>query len=101
VTRDEVGDASGLALTLDLNGKRMQDGNTNDMIFNVAQIVSYTSRYFTLMPGDIIATGTPAGVGGGIKPEPAFLKAGDELRLAIDGLGEQSQRIVDSPHEKA
>jgi 2,4-didehydro-3-deoxy-L-rhamnonate hydrolase len=101
VTRDEVGDASGLALTLDLNGKRMQDGNTNDMIFNIAQIVSYTSRYFTLMPGDIIATGTPAGVGGGIKPEPAFLKAGDELRLAIDGLGEQSQRIVDSPHEKA
>ena len=95
VTRDELGDASGLALNLDLNGKRMQAGNTNDMIFNVAQIVSYTSRFMTLMPGDIIATGTPAGVGAGIKPEPVFLKAGDELWLSIDGLGEQRQRIVE------
>ncbi|MGB5076778.1 MAG: fumarylacetoacetate hydrolase family protein [Sphingorhabdus sp.] len=93
-TRDELGDASGLALTLDLNGKRMQDGNTNDMIFNVAQIVAYTSRFITLMPGDLIATGTPAGVGGGIKPQPVFLKSGDELRLSIDGLGEQRQRIL-------
>jgi 2,4-didehydro-3-deoxy-L-rhamnonate hydrolase len=95
VTRDELGDASGLALTLDLNGKRMQSGNTNDMIFNVAQIVSYASRYFTLMPGDLIATGTPAGVGAGLKPTPIFLKAGDELRLAINSLGEQRQRIVE------
>lgn len=95
VTRDELGDASGLALKLDLNGKRMQDGNTDDMIFNVAQIVSYTSRYITLMPGDIIATGTPAGVGGGMKPQPVFLKAGDELTLAINGLGEQRQKIVE------
>jgi 2,4-didehydro-3-deoxy-L-rhamnonate hydrolase len=94
VTRDELGDASGLALTLDLNGKRMQSGNTNDMIFNVAQIVSYTSHYFTLMPGDLIATGTPAGVGAGFKPTPIFLKVADELRLAIDGLGEQRQRIT-------
>jgi 2,4-didehydro-3-deoxy-L-rhamnonate hydrolase len=94
VTCDELGDASGLALTLDLNGKRMQSGNTNDMIFNIAQIVSYTSHYFTLMPGDLIATGTPAGVGGGFKPTPIFLKVGDELTLAIDGLGEQRQRIV-------
>ncbi len=95
VTRDELGDASGLSLNLHLNGKRMQAGNTNDMIFNVAQIVSYTSRYITLMPGDIIATGTPAGVGGGMKPEPVFLKAGDELWLSIDRLGEQRQRIVE------
>jgi 2,4-didehydro-3-deoxy-L-rhamnonate hydrolase len=94
VTCDELGDASGLALTLDLNGKRMQSGNTNDMIFNIAQIVSYTSHYFTLMPGDLIATGTPAGVGGGFKPTPIFLKEGDELTLAIDGLGEQRQHIV-------
>jgi 2,4-didehydro-3-deoxy-L-rhamnonate hydrolase len=94
VTRDELGDASGLALTLDLNGKRMQSGNSNDMIFNVAQIVSYTSHYFTLMPGDLIATGTPAGVGAGFKPTPIFLKVADELRLAIDGLGEQRQRIT-------
>ena len=95
VTRDELGDASGLALNLELNGKRMQAGNTNDMIFNVAQIVSYTSRFMTLMPGDIIATGTPAGVGAGVKPEPVFLKAGDELWLSIDGLGGQRQRIVE------
>lgn len=101
VTRDELGDANGLALTLDHNGKRMQDGNTNDMIFTVAQIVSYVSAYVTLEPGDIIATGTPAGVGHGIKPEPVFLRAGDELRLAIDGLGEQRQRIVASPFDKA
>jgi 2,4-didehydro-3-deoxy-L-rhamnonate hydrolase len=94
VTRDELGDASGLALKLDLNGKRMQSGNTDDMIFNVSQIVSYTSHYFTLMPGDLIATGTPAGVGAGFKPTPIFLKDGDELKLAIDGLGEQRQRIV-------
>lgn len=94
VTRDELGDARGLPLTLDLNGQRMQHGNTDDMIFNVAQIVSYTSRYITLMPGDIIATGTPAGVGAGIKPEPVFLCAGDELRLSINGLGAQKQRIV-------
>lgn len=94
VTRDELGDARGLPLTLDLNGQRMQHGNTDDMIFNVAQIVSYTSRYITLMPGDIIATGTPAGVGAGIKPEPVFLCAGDELRLSINGLGAQKQCIV-------
>ncbi|MGC1467977.1 MAG: fumarylacetoacetate hydrolase family protein [Sphingorhabdus sp.] len=94
VTRDELGDARGLPLKLDLNGKRMQDGNTEDMIFNVAQIIAYTSRFITLMPGDLIATGTPAGVGGGIKPQPVYLKAGDELKLSIDGLGEQRQCIV-------
>lgn len=94
VSREELGDANGLAMTLDVNGIRRQAGNTRDMIFNVAQIVSYVSRFVTLMPGDLIATGTPAGVGAGIKPEPVFLKAGDELRLSIEGLGEQRQRIV-------
>ncbi len=97
VTRDELGDASGLAMTLDVNGIRRQDGNSRDMIFNVAAIVAYVSRFFTLMPGDLIATGTPAGVGGGIKPEPVFLKEGDEIRARIEGLGEQRQRIVASP----
>lgn len=94
VTRDELGDARGLLLKLDLNGRRMQDGNTDDMIFSVAKIIAYTSRFITLMPGDLIATGTPAGVGGGNKPQPVFLKAGDELILSIDGLGEQRQCIV-------
>jgi 2,4-didehydro-3-deoxy-L-rhamnonate hydrolase len=97
VSRDELGDASGLAMNLDVNGIRRQAGNTRDMIFNVAQIVAYVSRFITLMPGDLIATGTPAGVGGGIKPEPIFLEAGDELRLSIEGLGEQRQRIVPPP----
>ncbi len=96
VSRDELGDAKGLAMNLDVNGIRRQAGNTSDMIFNVAQIVAYVSRFITLMPGDLIATGTPAGVGGGIMPEPIFLKAGDELRLGIEGLGEQRQRIVPS-----
>lgn len=94
VTRDELGDANGLAMTLDVNGIRRQTGNTRDMIFNVAQLVAYVSRFVTLMPGDLIATGTPVGVGGSIKQEPVFLKVGDELRLSIEGLGEQRQRIV-------
>ncbi len=94
VSREELGDANGLAMTLDVNGIRRQSGNTRDMIFNVAQIVAYVSRFVTLMPGDLIATGTPAGVGAGIKPEPVFLKVGDEVRLSIEGLGEQRQRVV-------
>lgn len=94
VTRDELGDASNLTMTLEVNGVRMQTGTTSDMIFNVAEIVSYLSDYFTLMPGDLIATGTPAGVGAGKKPKPVFLKSGDEIRLSIKGLGEQRQRIV-------
>lgn len=98
VTVDELGDATGLAMTLDVNGIRRQDGNTRDMIFNVAQIVAYVSRFFTLLPGDIIATGTPAGVGGGMKPDPLFLKQGDEISLSIECLGEQRQRIVASPY---
>jgi 2-keto-4-pentenoate hydratase/2-oxohepta-3-ene-1,7-dioic acid hydratase in catechol pathway len=94
VTSDEIRDPQGLDMALDLNGKRMQTGNTRTMIFSVAKIVSHVSQYMTLMPGDIIATGTPPGVGLGIKPNPVFLKPGDELRLSIQGLGEQRQKVV-------
>ena len=94
VTSDEIRDPQGLDMALDLNGKRMQTGNTRTMIFTVAKIVSHVSQYMTLMPGDIIATGTPPGVGLGIKPNPVFLKPGDELRLTIQGLGEQRQKVV-------
>jgi 2,4-diketo-3-deoxy-L-fuconate hydrolase len=93
VTRDEVPDVQQLDLYLDLNGKRMQTGSTSTMIFTVAQIVSYLSRYMTLEPGDIIATGTPPGVGVGRNP-PRFLKRGDRLRLGIAGLGEQQQDVL-------
>lgn len=93
VTRDEVPDPQRLNLWLDLNGKRIQSGNTRTMIFSVAKIVSYVSRFMTLMPGDIITTGTPPGVGMGMKP-PRFLKRGDELVLGIDGLGEQCQTVI-------
>lgn len=94
VTRDELGDARGLAMHLAVNGETMQNGNTDDMIFGVAELVAYVSRFCTLMPGDLIATGTPAGVGGAKKPLPQFLAAGDEIVLSIDGLGQQRQRIV-------
>jgi 2,4-diketo-3-deoxy-L-fuconate hydrolase len=93
VTRDEIADPQKLALWLDLNGKRIQQGNTRTMIFSVAKIVSYLSRFMTLLPGDIITTGTPPGVGMGMKP-PCFLKRGDELSLGIEGLGEQHQKVV-------
>jgi 2-keto-4-pentenoate hydratase/2-oxohepta-3-ene-1,7-dioic acid hydratase in catechol pathway len=93
VTRDEITNPQRLNLWLDLNGERCQTGNTRTMIFSVAKIVSYVSRFMTLMPGDVIATGTPPGVGMGMKP-PRFLEAGDEMRLGIDGLGEQHQRVV-------
>jgi 2-keto-4-pentenoate hydratase/2-oxohepta-3-ene-1,7-dioic acid hydratase in catechol pathway len=79
---------------LDVNGKRMQTGNTKTMIFSCAKLVSYVSFLFTLKPGDVITTGTPPGVGMGIKPSPVFLKAGDEMRLGIDGLGEQRQKVT-------
>jgi 2-keto-4-pentenoate hydratase/2-oxohepta-3-ene-1,7-dioic acid hydratase in catechol pathway len=82
---------------LDLNGKRMQSGNTRTMIFSVAQIVSHVSQYMTLLPGDIITTGTPPGVGMGIKPNPVWLKPGDVLTLGIRGLGEQRQKVVAWP----
>lgn len=94
VTRDEIPDPQALDLWLDVNGKRMQTGNTATMIFGVAKIISYLSRYMTLMPGDVIATGTPPGVGMGIKPEPVWLNVGDTVRLGIAGMGEQAQHIV-------
>jgi 2,4-diketo-3-deoxy-L-fuconate hydrolase len=96
VTRDEVIDVQRLDLYLELNGKRMQTGSTATMIFTVAQLVSYLSRFMTLEPGDIIATGTPPGVGVGRTP-PRFLKAGDTLRLGIAGLGEQQQQVLAYP----
>jgi 2-keto-4-pentenoate hydratase/2-oxohepta-3-ene-1,7-dioic acid hydratase in catechol pathway len=79
---------------LDLNGKRMQTGNTSTMIFGVEKLISYLSYFITLQPGDIISTGTPPGVGMGVKPEPVFLKIGDGMRLGIDGLGEQKQTVI-------
>ncbi len=94
VTTDEVKDPQALDMWLDVNGKRMQSGNTRTMIFNVAQIVSHVSQYMTLLPGDIITTGTPPGVGMGIKPNPVFLKPGDVLTAGIRGLGEQKQKVV-------
>jgi 2-keto-4-pentenoate hydratase/2-oxohepta-3-ene-1,7-dioic acid hydratase in catechol pathway len=97
VTTDEVKDPQALDMWLDLNGKRMQSGNTRTMIFSVAQIVSHVSQYMTLLPGDIITTGTPPGVGMGIKPDPVFLKPGDVLTAGIRGLGEQKQKIVAWP----
>ena len=93
VTRDEVPDPQALGMWLDVNGERMQTGNTRTMIFNVVQIVSYVSQFFTLYPGDLIATGTPPGVGAGKKPNPIWLKAGDVMTLGIDGLGEQKQNV--------
>jgi 2-keto-4-pentenoate hydratase/2-oxohepta-3-ene-1,7-dioic acid hydratase in catechol pathway len=96
VTRDEIFDVQDLDLYLELNGKRMQSGNTKNMVFTVAQIVSYLSRFMTLEPGDIICTGTPPGVGLGRSPQ-RFLKKGDKLRLGIAGLGEQQQEVVAYP----
>ncbi len=94
VTTDEIKDPQSLDLWLDVNGRRMQTGNTRTMIFGVATIVSHVSQYMTLMPGDIITTGTPPGVGMGIKPSPVFLKPGDVMTLGIKGLGEQRQTVV-------
>ena len=93
VTADEVADPQKLAMWLDVNGKRFQNGSTRTMVFGVAQLVSYISRFTTLYPGDLISTGTPPGVGMGHKPEPAFLKAGDKMKLSIEGLGEQHQTV--------
>ena len=93
VTKDEIADINNLNLSLDVNGKRMQIGNTNKMIFNVNFIVSYLSKFMSLQVGDIISTGTPPGVGMGKKPQ-AFLKAGDKLTLSIDHLGEQKSKVV-------
>jgi 2,4-didehydro-3-deoxy-L-rhamnonate hydrolase len=98
VTKDEVGDVHNLDMWLDVNGERMQTGSTKTMIFDCAQLVSYISHFMLLEPGDVITTGTPPGVGLGMKP-PRFLKAGDVMALGIEGLGEQRQRVVDY-HER-
>jgi 2,4-diketo-3-deoxy-L-fuconate hydrolase len=94
VTRDEVPNVQKLGMWLDVNGERMQTGNTKTMIFGVAKLVAYVSQLNTLMPGDIITTGTPPGVGMGKKPNAIFLKKGDVMTLGIDGLGEQRQDVV-------
>ena len=94
VTRDEIPDPQNLKMTLDVNGKRYQDGSTNTMIFGVKFLVHYLSQFFTLHPGDVISTGTPPGVGLGVKPNPVFLKPGDEMHLSIEGLGEQHQKCI-------
>ena len=93
VTKDEIPDINNLNLSLDVNGKRMQTGNSRTMIFNVNFIVSYLSKFMSLQVGDIITTGTPPGVGMGMKPQ-VFLKAGDKIRLSIDNLGEQNAKVV-------
>jgi 2-keto-4-pentenoate hydratase/2-oxohepta-3-ene-1,7-dioic acid hydratase in catechol pathway len=101
VTADEIGDPNVLAMRLDINGARMQSGNTRTMIFKVREIIAYVSRYITLHPGDLVITGTPPGVGEGIKPEPVYLKAGDRMQLGIERLGEQAQTVVEwRPSEK-
>ena len=93
VTADEIGDPQNLDMWLEVNGKRFQNGSTRTMIFGVAQLVSYISRFMTLYPGDLISTGTPPGVGMGCKPSPVYLKPGDTIRLSIAGLGEQTQKV--------
>ncbi len=93
VTRDEVADPQALAMHLDVNGKRMQTGNTATMIFTVAEIIEHLSHLFTLHPGDVISTGTPPGVGMGMKPDPVYLKPGDVMELEIEGLGKQRQEV--------
>ena len=93
VTRDDIADPQNLSMWLDVNGKRMQTGSTQTMVFSVAKIVSYVSEFMTLEPGDVITTGTPPGVGLGMKP-PVYLKAGDTMALGIEGLGEQRQTVV-------
>ena len=95
VTRDEVPDPQNLRLWCEVDGQRMQDGSTRTMIFDCRKLVTYVSHFITLHPGDIISTGTPPGVGAGRKPEPVFLKAGQTMRLSVEGLGEQTQRVVE------
>lgn len=94
LTPDEIGDVNNLRLWLTVNGKKMQDGNTDDLIFKIPFLISYISRFMTLLPGDIISTGTPAGVGLGMTP-PVYLKAGDIVELGIEGLGTQKQQVRD------
>jgi 2-keto-4-pentenoate hydratase/2-oxohepta-3-ene-1,7-dioic acid hydratase in catechol pathway len=94
VTKDEIRDPQRLSMWLDVNGEKRQRGNTSTMIFDCRHLVWCCSQYFVLEPGDVILTGTPPGVGLGMKPEPKFLKAGDVVTLGIDGLGEQRQKVV-------
>ena len=93
VTKDEILDINNLSLTLDVNEKKMQAGNTKNMIFNTNFLLSYLSKFMSLQPGDIVTTGTPAGVGMGMKP-PVFLKPGDKIKLSIDNLGEQNSKVI-------
>ena len=93
VTKDEIADPQNLSMWLEVNGKRMQSGSTGTMIFPVKKLIAYVSYCMTLLPGDVIITGTPPGVGMGIKPSPVFLKGGDIMRVGIDGLGEQRQPV--------
>ena len=93
VTADEVADPQNLSMWLEVNGRRFQNGSTKTMVFGVASLVSYISRFTTLYPGDLISTGTPPGVGMGVKPNPIYLKAGDVMKLSIQGLGEQQQTV--------
>jgi 2,4-diketo-3-deoxy-L-fuconate hydrolase len=99
VTTDEIADPQKLSLWLEVNGHRHQHANTRTMVFGVAQLVSYISRYMTLMPGDVISSGTPAGVGLGMHP-PTYLRPGDLIELGIEGLGQQRQRVVAHPADR-
>ena len=94
VTADEVGDPQNLKLWLDLNGQRRQTGSTRTMIFSVATLIAYISRFVTLEPGDLVITGTPPGVGMGVKPNPVYLRPGDVMKLGVERLGEQTQKVV-------
>ena len=97
VTRDEIPDPQNLAMWLDVDGHRYQDGSTRTMVFGVAHLVSYISQFMSLQPGDIISTGTPPGVGMGVKPDPVYLRAGQQVRLGVEGLGEQHQNVIATP----
>ncbi len=94
VTKDEIADPQNLGIWTEVNGKKMQNGSTKTMVFGVVQVVAYVSQFITLQPGDVIATGTPPGVGSGMKPTPVYLQPGDVMRLGVDGLGVQTQRVV-------
>ena len=97
VTKDEIPDPQNLKMRLSVNGQVKQNGSTSTMIFSVAMLIPYLSRFMTLLPGDVICTGTPPGVGMGMKPTPQFLKAGDVMEVSIEGLGTQTQKVVGSP----
>jgi len=97
VTADEIAEPQNLAMTMDVNGERMQTGNTSDMIFTVREIIAHLSSLMTLHPGDVIATGTPPGVGSGKQPEAIFLRAGDRMAGSVEGLGRQEQTVVSDP----